>query len=743
MPVDNSRARSDIVLLHNIGLTAEVERLTVLLQERNSEGRLRRLVAIVEDEWLRGGWVGRRRFLLRALRSLAFRLFRLKVLHNLAPPPATARPHDVLPAQYARLTDALRAWRRTGIAESQRTAADAGPAGNNVHRAAHATWDGFVAARSDYPYLARLAPHGGGWGNLRVLVLLGGGGLGDALLFSVVLAALARRLAPCDIVLFYEKNVVVPIYAGNATIACAVAGPWGELQDAATAARWLGIFDLVVDAYCFLPRYLVCERSRIDMDRHGAWLVGNYQLGDLIERFSSNLGLSLLDRACNMHVFDLLAAITGLPLDASSPLVFSPDPAALSSVRKFALPDRYVTIRDGSNPGDLALARSLGVQRTTKQLPTAKWAEIIGVLRKLGLAVVQVGDNSDPPAVDVDIDLRGRTRLSELCFVMKGAVTHIDTEGGLAHFARAVNVPAVVCFGTTSATFFGYPSNLNLVSAACGRCWYSNATWIAHCPRGTEGPVCTASIDVEPLRQHLPALIAARGRAPAVLVDRELFADQDIETSAPAPSLTTWGLDLARRWAARYLGDDPALRIGVVSSSPEGDAGLGIVHLTPAPDDDAPLFGSIYNMPVNDGAYDAIVCVDVLAAAIEPAAALADLLRLVGLNGLLVIVTALAAEPPDGSLASSPPDLTTLAALLDAAGGEVPCLLPRQSRAVPRPYGVFSDCRATPAIGRQLPGHAWHCGLRLLSKLRLTRVAGSIRQLHPNWHSRAFQCRWL
>lgn len=75
-------------------------------------------------------------------------------------------------------------------------------------------------------------------------------------------------------------------------------------------------------------------------------------------------------------------------------------------------PTRYVTIRGGASPGDLAFARNLGVERTTKQLPPAKWAEIRALLRSQELALVRVGDNGDPPVVDADIDLRGRTDLS-------------------------------------------------------------------------------------------------------------------------------------------------------------------------------------------------------------------------------------------------------------------------------------------------------------------------------------------
>lgn len=674
MPTDRSRAYADITLLHNIRLAAEVERLTLQLQATGPDSRLRRVAGIFEDEVIRGGWAGRRRFSLRVLRSLAYRLFRSRILPGL-PPPATPPVADVLPIQYARLDDALRAWRRTSLAEAQRASGGLATSQtvNPMRRTTQATWERFVAARPDLPYLRALQPHSGQRGKLRVLVLLGGGGLGDALLFSPLLAALQQRLAPCEIVLLYEKSLITPLYAGNPTVACAVAAPWGELQDVAKAARWLGIFDLFVDTFCFLPRYLVCEQSRIDMDRHGAWLTGNYQLGDLIERFSSNLGMSLLDRACNTHVFDLLAAITGLPIGASSPLIFSPDPTAVGTVRDLGLPDRYVTIRDGSNPGDLAFARSLGLDRTTKQLSPAKWTEICAILRAYGLTIVQVGDSNDPPAAEADIDLRGRTQLSELCFVMKGAVAHVDTEGGLAHFARAVNVPSIVFFGVTSEAFFGYPSNLNLSSPACGRCWYSNATWLAHCPRGTDGPLCTASIDLEPLRKRLPVLIAARHRPQPRVLESALFTDLFAESSLPALSLGGWGLAWARRWAALHLDERVAPRIGIIAPLREESRWPGLVRLTQERNSTtkAMAVGSIYNMPVNDASYDVLLCVDVFADVSEREAALTDLLRLLTADGLLVIATELTTAPAQ-TMPSSCLDLSALAACVGATDDDEP-----------------------------------------------------------------------
>ncbi len=665
-------AHNEITLLRNIGLAGEVENLTQQLRGVRPVSRLQRLAAIAEDELISGGWAGRRRFARRILRSFIYRVFRTRIFPDFEISAEQSFIHNPT-FHVPQLEESQQAWRRTGIAEAQKIVTDGGDsvAAAAARRAAQIFWSRFTTAHTEARYLCHLKPHGGQDGRLRILVLLGGGGLGDGLMFSPILAALQRHFGDCELTLLFEKSVIVPLYSGNPTVTCAVTSPWSEMRELATAARWLGIFDLFVDILCFLPRYLVCEGSRIDMARYRLWLEGNYRLGDLIDRFSSNLGVTLLDNALNLHMFDLLAGITGLPIDAWSPLIFSPDPKALNAVRALRLPDRYVTIRDGCNAGDLAFALSRGVKRTTKQLPPAKWAQIIEILRAEGVSIVQVGDQNDPSCPGVDIDLRGKTQLSELCFIMKGAVTHIDTEGGLAHFARAINVPAIVFFGTTSASFFGYPSNLNLESSACGRCWYSNATWLAHCPRGTIGPVCTATIDVTTIQRHLPVLIASRQPRSPTLYEYAMFGAEATDLALPAKSLRDWGLACAWRWAIKNMHDGRVPRIAVVSYPDHAETNaLGIVTLTASSDDaeadDNPIQGSIYNMPVNDGSYDALLCVDIISQTIEPAAAVTDLLRLVAPSGLLVIATPVIGTST-APIPASVIDLASLAACFDVS----------------------------------------------------------------------------
>ena len=536
------------------------------------------------------------------------------------------RGHAAIPANYGRFENGLREWRAASISTSQRQ--EMGEASHNYERErARRAWAALIAAKPDATYLRKLRLHQGAPGPLRVFVLLGGGGLGDGLMHSPFVRELKQRLAPCELVFGYGRPVVEALYANSPEVDCAVGAPWDILQECGETLRWLGIFDLYVDIFCFLPRYHVCEGARIDFDRHGEWLAGNMSLTDIIERFSNNLGMTILDRAMKVHAFDLVASISGLPLDSASPLGFTPDPAAIESVRNLELPPLYVTVRDGCSSGDLAFARKLGADRTTKQLSPKKWQEVRSLLGGLDVQIVQVGDSTDHTLDWVDRDLKGKTSLSELCFVFKNAVAHFDTEGALAHFARASHAPAFVCFGTTSAAFFGYKGNVNLESDACCCCWYTTDEWLALCPRKLAGVDCTDTIDLEPVKTGLAALKAARLNR-----KRRIAAAERQTKDVTVNALVDWASAALPNGSC----ETHVVRLDASAAADLCDVAKG------SGDERSPVArGSIYNLPINSGTL-ARVCFYCDVWPQEPAQALEELFRILAPGGALVVAFAMA-----------------------------------------------------------------------------------------------------
>ncbi len=51
------------------------------------------------------------------------------------------------------------------------------------------------------------------------------------------------------------------------------------------------------------------------------------------------------------------------------------------------------------------------------------------------------------------------------------------------HIARAVKTPAVILFGPTPVSFFGYNENINIQMGDCRNCWWSNCFWFTKCPK--------------------------------------------------------------------------------------------------------------------------------------------------------------------------------------------------------------------------------------------------------------------
>lgn len=156
----------------------------------------------------------------------------------------------------------------------------------------------------------------------------------------------------------------------------------------------------------------------------------------------------------------------------------------------------YVTVHHGA---DRNMAGADGLQ--TKNLPLAKWLDIVARVKAAGLRTVQLGEAHEQLIGGVDADLRGKCTMSQSAMVLRHAQVHIDTEGGLVHLARAVGTPSVVAFGPTSLPFFGYPENTNLAAQTCGDCWWTSRDWSVRCPRELPTVACMESHSADSLAE--------------------------------------------------------------------------------------------------------------------------------------------------------------------------------------------------------------------------------------------------
>lgn len=104
--------------------------------------------------------------------------------------------------------------------------------------------------------------------------------------------------------------------------------------------------------------------------------------------------------------------------------------------------------------------------------------------------IIQLGSHADP-ALNCDIDLRGKTSLRETAAIMAASQLFVGTQGFLAHLARAVNTRSVIVFGGREHAWqSGYIANINLESfPECSPCWAMS--------RCDNNRVCMTTISVE------------------------------------------------------------------------------------------------------------------------------------------------------------------------------------------------------------------------------------------------------
>ena len=130
---------------------------------------------------------------------------------------------------------------------------------------------------------------------------------------------------------------------------------------------------------------------------------------------------------------------------------------------------------------DLICFQSVGVATHETWMKNKVWShqkfkEVVIKTRERypSVKLIQLGSYADP-ALNCDIDLRGKTSLRETAAIIAASKIFIGTQGFLVHVARAVNTRSVVIFGGREHSWqSGYIANINLESfPECSPCWAS------------------------------------------------------------------------------------------------------------------------------------------------------------------------------------------------------------------------------------------------------------------------------
>ncbi|MDI6853305.1 MAG: lipopolysaccharide heptosyltransferase I [Deltaproteobacteria bacterium] len=152
----------------------------------------------------------------------------------------------------------------------------------------------------------------------------------------------------------------------------------------------------------------------------------------------------------------------------------------------------------GEKPARPYVVLHPGARWATKLWPATSWARLAEWLAKQDLAVVLTGSLADRPLAAAVagasqasvIDLAGRTTLSELAAVLRGAALAVTTDTGPMHLAAALGTPVAALFGPTAPWRtgpFGEGHETVRLGLDCSPCFRR------HCPN----PRCLTELPVE------------------------------------------------------------------------------------------------------------------------------------------------------------------------------------------------------------------------------------------------------
>jgi hypothetical protein len=184
-------------------------------------------------------------------------------------------------------------------------------------------------------------------------------------------------------------------------------------------------------------------------------------------------GYSQLEKH-GLHHVQLTDKYLGLPYGSIDMEIYHDE-------RYDGLPDHFVSIANG-----------VDIQHSGMR-QTKTWNGWDGLVELMDLPVVQVGTRHDP-LVSGAVDLRGRTSLGQLFYVLKSADAGVFTEGGMMHLAYAVKADnTLILRGPTRGKLFEYPGQHFIDSYLCDICWSSTDDWYAKCPKDVDA-VCMETI---------------------------------------------------------------------------------------------------------------------------------------------------------------------------------------------------------------------------------------------------------
>jgi SAM-dependent methyltransferase len=367
-----------------------------------------------------------------------------------------------------------------------------------------------------------------------------------------------------------------------------------------------------------------------------------------------------------------------------------------SVLEKFGLKGKpYITIHAGCDTAHRAPSQC------TKIWPRELWGEFCKNFKTAHpeIIIVHIGAKGETAIHESDIALCGKIDLMESFVLLKHALVHVDGESGLVHIRHQLGGKSVVMFGPTPEPYFGYENNINIVSHSCYNCMWKTKKWSYVCANGFSRPECMFSIQPHEVLEAVEQVIEAQksyeysvqdvdiysstGRLSFMHILDEMCSSCSLEKKDISEHIYGAGhtyIHASKQWEYPYVigvinrHADKPLRIADIGGGRGvlawylailghdvsvfdinykwDDGGAGDIEnqfFKFAKENNFHAdYGSVFNIPAEDGTFDVVTCVSVVEHIPFKEFALKEMLRVLKPCGKLILTYDLVLSKPVG-----------------------------------------------------------------------------------------------
>jgi len=292
------------------------------------------------------------------------------------------------------------------------------------------------------------------------------GGLGDACDFAVIIHGIRKQFPDSTIVAISDGNAQILRHYADAVIIDQKTD-WHELS-----RRHGWQYDLFYD---LRPHAGLIFKGR--PYRQDKLLIANNRNGHIDSRVDVNVSIQHMKRFNHYNSWetnklqDKNKSVIELNCEAVG--VKSTYDEARLKTPPFHETGDFITINTGAMGAEKGL-------RQTKQWDMKSWQEVVDVLLKRGVRVIQLGIRWEKKLKRVEHVWQ--KPLSVVMQYLANSRIHLGNENGLIRLRRLVtDKPSIVLFGPTHPVMYGFKNNVNIWLNVCRPCFWYTGEWMTTC----------------------------------------------------------------------------------------------------------------------------------------------------------------------------------------------------------------------------------------------------------------------